>query len=130
MRLMNYDLTPKVYIFVAQRFAYATILGIIIGMSLVSAGITGYVVGLTTFFLGFFPDRGFEWISATINKSLHLQGGVSKEKRLAEIEGLSIWHQGRLRQEGLENVQNLATADVPALVITTPFHRQSNYRLD
>jgi hypothetical protein len=40
---------------------------------------------------------------------------------LAEIEGLSIWHQGRLKQEGIENVQNLAAADIPALVISTPF---------
>jgi hypothetical protein len=58
---------------------------------------------------------------ATAQKALRQQGGIARETRLSEIEGLSIWHQGRLKQESIENVQNLATADVPALVIGTPF---------
>jgi hypothetical protein len=44
-----------------------------------------------------------------------------KELQLSAIEGLSIWEQGRLRQEGLDNAQNLATADVARLVISTAF---------
>ena len=49
------------------------------------------------------------------------QGGIAKETRLSEIEGLSIWIQSRLNQEGIDNVQNLATADVPALVVGTSY---------
>jgi hypothetical protein len=76
---------------------------------------------IVLFSIGFFPEQGINWIAATAQKALKQQGGIAKETRLSEIEGLSIWHQGRLRQEGIENVQNLATADVPALVIGTPF---------
>ena len=78
-------------------------------------------VSIVAFFIGFFPEQGINWITATAQKTLGQRGGIAKETRLSEIEGLSIWHQGRLRQEGIENVQNLATADVPALVIGTPF---------
>jgi hypothetical protein len=73
------------------------------------------------FSIGFFPEQGINWIAATAQKALKQQGGIAKEKPLSEIEGLSIWHQGRLKQEGIENVQNLAAADLPALVIGTPF---------
>lgn len=78
-------------------------------------------VSIVAFFIGFFPEQGLNWIAATAKKALGQQGGIAKETRLSEIEGLSIWHQGRLKQEGIENVQNLATADVPALVVGTPF---------
>jgi hypothetical protein len=128
-RFLAYDLTPSVYIFTFNRFvlAYAisSIVALGVGTFSTEAGVPFNVniamVSIITFFIGFFPERGVDWITATAQKALKQQGGISKEKRLAEIEGLSIWHQGRLKQEGIENVQNLAMADVPGLIIRTPF---------
>ena len=128
-RFLAYDLTPSVYVFTTNRFALAMIVGAIVGIgvstSSTAAGVpldlnmvTAFIV---TFFIGFFPEQGINWIAATAQKALRQQGGIAKETHLSEIEGLSIWSQGRLKQEGIENVQNLATADVPALVIGTPF---------
>ena len=128
-RFLAYDLTPSVYIFTSNRFFLAMAVGAIVGTGMgtfsTAAGMpfdvnlaTVYVV---TFFIGFFPEQGINWIAATAQKALRQRGGIAKETRLSEIEGLSIWHQGRLRQEGIENVQNLATASVPALVIGSPF---------
>ena len=128
-RFLAYDLTPSVYIFIAQRLALAFAVGAIVGVGMgtfsTAAGVPFDVnmatVSIVAFFIGFFPEQGLNWIAATAKKTLGQRGGIAKETRLSEIEGLSIWHQGRLRQEGIENVQNLATADVPALVIGTPF---------
>jgi hypothetical protein len=128
-RFLAYDLTPSVYIFMAQRLALAFAVGAIVGVGMgtfsTAAGVPFDVnmatVAIVAFFVGFFPDQGLNWIAATAKKALRQQGGIAKETRLSEIEGLSIWHQGRLKQEGIENVQNLATADVPALVVGTPF---------
>jgi hypothetical protein len=52
---------------------------------------------------------------------LKQQSGVVKEVALAEVDGMSIWQQGRMQQANIENVQNLATADIPNLVVGTPF---------
>jgi hypothetical protein len=126
---LAYDLTPSVYVFTSNRFWLAFTIGAIVGIGVgtfsTAAGVPFDVnmatVCIVTFFIGFFPEQGLNWITATAQKALRQRGGIAKERRLSEIEGLSIWHQGRLRQEGIENVQNLATADVPALVIGTPF---------
>jgi len=128
-RFLAYDLVPSVYIFTFNRFALAFIVGSVVAVGVgtfsTAAGVLFDVnvatVSIIIFFIGFFPDQGLTWIAATAKKALGQQGGITKETRLSEIEGLSIWHQGRLMQEGIENVQNLATADVPALVVGTPF---------
>jgi hypothetical protein len=128
-RFLAYDLTPSVYIFTSNRFWLAITIGAIVGVGVgtfsTAAGVPFDVnmatASIVLFSIGFFPEQGINWIAATAQKALKQQGGIAKETRLSEIEGLSIWHQGRLRQEGIENVQNLATADVPALVIGTPF---------
>jgi hypothetical protein len=128
-RFLAYDLTPSVYVFVANRYALAMIVSSIVGVGVgtffTAAGVPFDVnmatVSIISFFIGFFPEQGLNWITAMAQKSLKLQGDIARETRLAEIEGLSIWHQGRLKQESIENVQNLATDDIPALVIGTPF---------
>ena len=128
-RFLAYDLTSIVYVFTTNRFWLAMmicgIVGIGVGTFSTAAGVPFDVnmatVAIVLVFIGFFPEQGLDWITATAKKALGQQGGIAKEARLSEIEGLSIWHQGRLRQEGIENVQNLAAADVPALVVGTPF---------
>jgi len=128
-RSLAYDLTPSVYVFVANRYILAMIVASIVGVGVgtfsTAAGVPFDVnmatVSIISFFIGFFPEQGLNWIAAIAQKSLKLQGGIAKETSLAEIEGLSIWHQGRLKQESIENAQNLATADIPALVMGTPF---------
>jgi hypothetical protein len=128
-RFLAYDLTPSVYIFTTNRFVLAWVIGSIVGTMLgtlsTAAGVAFDVnlaaVCTVAFFIGFFPERGLNWIVRTAQRTLKLQGGVVNEMRLSEIDGLSIWHQSRLKQEGIENVQNLATADVPGLIIGTPF---------
>jgi hypothetical protein len=128
-RYMAYDLTPNVYVFAASRFVQAWIIGSIVavasGTFFHSAGM-GAEANMATifvlvFFIGFFPEQGMDWITAFSKRRMGQRSGVVKETRLADIEGLSIWHQGRLQQEGIDNVQNLATVDIPSLLINTPF---------
>lgn len=127
-RFQAYDLTPMVYIYAASRFLLAFVLGGIVGLAVGTLG-SGTLnlnnnlvtVSVVVFFIGFFPEQGLDWISAFSKRVLGVGSGVAKETRLSELEGLSIWHQGRLQQEGIENVQNMATTYVPSLIVTTPF---------
>lgn len=128
-RFLAYDLTPSVYIFATMRFLLAMIIGAIVGVALgtlnKSAGMVFDVnlmtVSVVAFFIGFFPERGLDWIGAMAKRTLGQQEGIAMETRLSELEGLSIWHQGRLRQEGIENVQNLAMSDIPGIIVGAPF---------
>lgn len=128
-RFLTYDLTPGVYVFVVNRFLLAWMIGAIVGLGMgtfsrgagVAANFNLVNVFIVVFFIGFFPEWGMSWVVATSKRLLGQSGGIAKETRLSAIEGLSIWHQGRLQQEGIENVQNLSAANIPALVISTPF---------
>jgi hypothetical protein len=128
-RFIARDLKPDVFYHLCARFYSAINLGTIVGAAI---GMLGRMAGtpfhlslgtacVVSFFVGFFPERGLDWLTITAQKALKQPAGVSKEIRLSEIEGLSIWHQARLKQEGIENAQNLASVDVADLVIHTPF---------
>jgi hypothetical protein len=128
-RFLDYDLNPNVYVFACNRFLLAFVVCSIVGIGLGAYSATARVpldVNLTTvyivsFFIGFFPEQGMTWITITAQRALKQQSGVVKEVALAEVDGMSIWQQGRMQQANIENVQNLATADIPNLVVGTPF---------
>jgi hypothetical protein len=128
-RFLDYDLTPRVYVYTAIRFTLAFVIGAVVGMVLgttttltgASFDLTLATVGVVAFVIGFFPERGWEFLSETSRKALQQGSRDTKEVRLSSVEGLSIFQQGRLKQDGIENVQNLATANIPALITTTPF---------
>jgi hypothetical protein len=128
-RFLSYDLTPAVYYFVTVRFGLAFIVGAIVsgavGHLSIRAGLpfdTAFgSAAITCFFIGVFPEQGVNWIAATARKILKQRGSLSSEIPLAAIQGLSIWQQSRLHQEHVENAQNLATADLPMLIVNTPF---------
>ena len=126
---MAHDLTPKVYIFTANRFFLAMTVGSIVGVWLgtsqsaasIDPNLNFATVSLVLFFIGFFPEQGMNWLYAATKRFLGLRGKLAKETPLSAINGLSIWHQGRLKQEGIESAQNLAVANIASLVVETPY---------
>ena len=128
-RFLDYDLTPSAIFFATIRIVMAYFIGIVVGAGLavyssaagVSFNVNIVTVYIVVFFIGFFPEQGMNWIITIAKRALRQRKGLVKEVPLSDIEGISIWHQGRLRQEGIENAQNLATADIATLVSSTPF---------
>jgi hypothetical protein len=53
--------------------------------------------------------RGFSWALPTLESTL----GLSK------LDGLTVWHESRLEEEDIENVPNMATADIVDLMVNT-----------
>jgi hypothetical protein len=126
-RYLSLDLTPNVYIYTSLRFITALFIGNMVGMGLgVFNQSMGFdknlmIVSLVAFFIGFFPERGLFWIVNVAQRVLGQTGKISNETPLHKLEGMSIWVQGRLKQENIENVQSLATVDIPELVVNAPF---------
>jgi hypothetical protein len=125
---LAHDLSPNVYVFAARRFIMAFVVGTIVGLgvgSLAKAAGVPFEQNLTmvyvvAFSIGLFPDRGIRWIVATANKVMR-QEPTSDQESLSIINGIGDWQQGRLDQEGIANVQNLATVNLLAVVARTPF---------
>ena len=124
-----HDLTPNVYVAIAKRFTVAFVVGALIGIAIGASNralqlpfdssmTSVYVV---CFFVGLFPEAGINWIKRTADKILQQANAEDSQLPLSNIDGISLWHEGRLDQEGIENVQNLASANLLVLVADTPF---------
>jgi len=74
----------------------------------------------TSFVIGIFPNIGLDLIKKAA-KYPFTPKNEAKEISLNEIQGLSLWDQGKLLEEGVQNVQNLATADIIGLIVNTRF---------
>jgi len=126
-RFLTYDLTPSVYILIIYRLLLTLTIGTILGIGLVtfltatgvSTSTNRVILSIVMFLIGFFPDKGLKWI--VIKARQALQKDVPETVRLSDIDGLSLWHQDRLMEEGIDNVHALMTADMPILVMSTPF---------
>ncbi|MGC1378702.1 MAG: hypothetical protein WA821_20895 [Anaerolineales bacterium] len=125
---LAHDISPNVYISGTRRFLVAFIVGSIVGLGVGSLGKAANIpfdqnltmVYVVSFAIGLFPDQGTRWIVTTANKILR-QKLPSEQKPLTLIEGIGDWQQGRLDQEGISNVQNLAMINLLSLVTNTPF---------
>ena len=140
---LAYDLNPSVYISAAKRFIIAFVIGAVLSVGFVvlsdvdlgAAGANGaqakllstdtrlVLVYIVAFVSGIFPERGMRWIVATAARAMGSNGKQPEDEQrsLSEIEGISYWHRGRLEDEGVENIQNLATAHLLTLIVRTPY---------
>jgi hypothetical protein len=125
---LAHDLTPNVYRPIAKRFTVAFVVGTLIGIAIATSNSAirlSFYNNLTTvyvvcFFVGLFPETGIKWIKNAASRILR-QNESYEQLPLSAIEGISVWHEGRLDQEGIVNVQNLASANLLELVANTPF---------
>lgn len=72
------------------------------------------------FLVGFFPLIGLQLIRRVVAKAL---GGVvppiTSEHPLDQIDGVNLWYEARLLEEGVEDMQNLATMNLVDVVLHT-----------
>jgi hypothetical protein len=72
------------------------------------------------FVIGVFPIVGLQAIQNLIALPLrHLVHSLKKEHPLSDLDGLNIWYESRLLEEGIEDMQNLATANIVDVMLRT-----------
>jgi hypothetical protein len=72
------------------------------------------------FLIGIFPQLGLQALRALI--ALPLQPFVPSLKTdypLSDLDGMNIWYESRLLEEGIEDLQNLATANIVDVMLRT-----------
>jgi hypothetical protein len=73
------------------------------------------------FVVGYFPDAAFRLIKTKALGAAGILHVGSDEERfpLGELDGLNLWYEARLVEEGVENLQNLSTTSLVDLMIST-----------
>ena len=72
------------------------------------------------FFLGFFPELGLRVIQqALVGVLRNVRPAREERYPLRQLDGVNIWTQARLLEEGVEDMQNLSTANLVDLMLHT-----------
>lgn len=140
-RYFTADLKPSVFMHIAVRVWLVMLLSLILSIiwSAVpvpdgSASTVGAALSLpqsgtpisspwllaVCFMTGIVPDVALDLIKK-VAKTVASKTKIADDAdpAMTKIQGLNIWHQARLAEEGIENVQNLAESDIVDLIIYT-----------
>ncbi|MBE2266870.1 MAG: hypothetical protein IAE80_01475 [Anaerolinea sp.] len=140
-RYRDSDLQPTVYLYCAlvlfaglafnyvvfqmiSQIAGAVDVTQITGASGPSNGAEAGILAIVAFALGYFPYLAVRWIQQIPVPILSLTQRRSDALPLSLIDGISDLHEARLRDEGIDNIQNLNSAPLADLLINTRFSAQ------
>jgi hypothetical protein len=122
-RYVRGDLRGSAYVAVVLRVVLA-----VIGVWVIEAagGMSGWEdrseLLLIGFIIGVFPVVLWQIIRGMATATLQLVVPKLKEGLpLSDLDGLTVWHESRFEEEDIENIPNMATADIVDLMVNTRF---------
>ena len=122
-RYTTFDMAPGVYlqssVLMITVMAIGYIVGLYLGQDAEGSFIPPAIVPIVAFLIGYIPESGIRLLKVISNRYLELDS--RRELNLSEIDGISIWHETRLRESGVDNVQNLAAMDIRQLLLTSRY---------
>lgn len=72
------------------------------------------------FVIGVFPDVGWRVIVSVVSWPAKMMlPSLRSEFPLSDLDGLNLWYEARLLEEGIEDMQNLATADLVEVMLNS-----------
>lgn len=75
---------------------------------------------ITAFVVGFFPLVGLQALQRVASKALRVVvPQLSPEYPLDQLDGLNVWYEARLTEEGVEDMQNLTTMNLVDVILHT-----------
>jgi hypothetical protein len=110
------DLHPKTYNTVVVRILSAYALALVV--SIVYDGPTAEVL---LFFVGFMPQSALVWLKEKLSQDTGPWGAfpLREPAPLTDLEGIDLYDRTRLAEEGINNVEALAHADIVELMSST-----------
>jgi hypothetical protein len=124
-RFMRRDLGPNAYNAVSMRIILATLAVWVADQCFDLAGDTRISQGTLfalSFAIGVFPLIVWQLVANVLKRIPGVKFALPNLEGtapLSAIDGLSVWHEARLEEEDIENVPNLATADIVDLMLNT-----------
>lgn len=74
------------------------------------------------FVIGAFPPVAWQVIQAAfrvVTGARYLVPSLQSTMPVSDLDGLTVWHQARLEEEDIENIPNMASADIVELMLNT-----------
>ena len=120
-RFYQSDLRPSAYASAVVRIIL--VLLIVAVLYQVTGGTTemaDHAALAVAFLIGFFPLVGLQFLQRVTSKALNLVvPQISSEYPLDQLDGLNLWYEARLTEEGVEDMQNLTTMNLVDVILHT-----------
>lgn len=110
------DLNEQVFWGAINRLWLSVGLGVVVRAVIDNAPMVAY------FAIGFLANIVLEGLLILAAKALNINKPKTEDLPLQMVKGINMWKEYRLEEEGIENVQNLATADVTELTVRTHYN--------
>jgi hypothetical protein len=128
-RYVRKDLRANAYMAVSLRIILAVIgawvvihAAAFLGLAEQPAGDKAQVLLVIGFVIGAFPPIAWQVIQTafrTVTGAKFFVPSLRSVMPVSELDGLTVWHEARLEEEDIENVPNMATADLVELMLHT-----------
>ena len=110
-RFYTEDLQPRTFVNYIIRFFFAVVICIVIAYFLMNDWWVN-AAPLLFFFIGYFPDRGMQYIEETAMKLLNFRKDTRLDLPLGLIQGTNDYLIYRFKEIGIHDIQNLAYVDL------------------
>lgn len=118
-RFFQSDLKASAYTAAVVRVISVLILVLVLVRSDVLGGDLR-VIGPTAFVIGFFPLVGMQLLQKAFTAALRRWLPTLRNPYpLSDLDGLNVWYEARLLEEGIEDMQNLITANFVDVLLHT-----------
>ncbi len=118
----NQTIPPAISITNTESVPPTTQSGVAINQTTQAAtGLGGGILAIVAFSLGYFPYLAIRWFNRIAHTALGVEQRRADALSLGLIDGVSQFHETRLRDEGIDNLQNLAAARLDELLMNTRF---------
>lgn len=123
-RYVRSDLKPEAYAHVVARIFVAVVVGWVSAvfpfLGPEEGAAPSGVLLTTAFVIGFFPETWITYLREWAQSRASIEvSSVSDPYPLDLLDGVNLYHRARLMDEGVDNIENLAHADIVDLMLHT-----------
>ncbi|MGZ9059653.1 MAG: hypothetical protein ACXW14_10475, partial [Burkholderiaceae bacterium] len=133
-RYVRRDLRASAYVSISIRIVLAVIgTWVVVECAKVLPAIATQVMAkpeetlnVIGFVLGVFPQVAWQFVRKVLSKVTLAEvalPSLSSQLPLSDLDGLTVWHESRFEEEDIENIANMATADLSDLMLNTRIAR-------
>ncbi len=118
-RFFQSDLKPSAYASAALRVVVVLILVVAMHQLPIFNG-SGTAEAVVAFVLGLFPLVGLQALNGFVARVLRSPvPSLQSAYPLSDLDGLNVWYEARLMEEGIEDMQNLVSANMVDVLLHT-----------
>jgi hypothetical protein len=129
-RYFQQDLKSRAYVGFVARIIFVSALIVALHPVFASLKQDASAELAVAFLLGFYPELGLRLLKHRVMSTFKRLGNDDEEHyRLGDLDGCNLWCQARLLEEGIEDMQNLVTANLVDLMVNTrmPLYRMLDW---